>query len=76
MKCEKCIEEGKKSTVMDRGGMTTCMGTHAYYDEDGVYHFHDPNAHIGNYECSNGHSWSVKTYFKCRVKGCGYNAAR
>lgn len=74
MKCEKCVAEGKRSTVTDHGGITTCMGTHAYYDEDGEYHFHDPNGHSANFQCSNGHRWSVTTYPRCRVEGCDFNS--
>lgn len=74
MKCEKCVAEGKRSTVTDHGGMTTCMGTHSFYDEDGAHHFHDPNGHTRTYECSNGHRLSVTTYSQCRVAGCNFNS--
>lgn len=77
MKCEKCVAAGLKSTVYaPRGGFTTCMGWSAFYDEDGVYHRHDPNAHSETWQCSNGHRWNRTYYDLCSAPQCGWNEGR
>jgi len=58
-KCPICEKEGKKSKVFERGCHSTLMANYAYYDEDGSYHYHDPNVTTCRYECSNGHVFSV-----------------
>lgn len=60
MKCSKCIEGGKKSTVPPRGLSSTLMGYSPYYDEDGIYHNHDYNTITSTYICSNDHGWAEK----------------
>jgi hypothetical protein len=61
--CPICQKEGLKSKVYPSTGMT-CTLLHCgsgHYDEDG--HFHSPgncNHCTRTYECSNGHTWSVK----------------
>jgi hypothetical protein len=60
MKCQKCIKEGKKSTIlMPMYGTTTLMAySPGYYDEDGNYQPSvNPNTTTYQYSCSNGHSW-------------------
>jgi hypothetical protein len=58
MICEQCKAEGKKSKVYVGSTASTCMGGGgAYYDEDGQYHYYDPNYHTTRYSCSNGHAW-------------------
>jgi hypothetical protein len=58
-KCPICEKEGKKSKVFERGCHSTLMASYAYYDEDGNYHYHDPNVTTCEYGCSNGHVFSV-----------------
>lgn len=65
MKCPECVASDQKSTVRVGMSYSTCMGTQTYYDEDGKYHFHDPNSTSTNYSCSNGHSWSEVAKAKC-----------
>jgi len=60
MKCPQCQQEGKKSIITIGFSTTTLMSTHAYYDEDGKYHFHNPNITTTEYSCSNGHEWTEK----------------
>lgn len=58
MKCPECVKEGKTSIVLDPGyGVTTAMCVHAYWDEDGKRHVHNPNTRTVHYSCSNGHDW-------------------
>jgi len=57
-KCPACRAAGLKSTTTVGCTMTTLMATHSYYDEDGNYHFDDPNISTTSYSCSRGHSWS------------------
>lgn len=73
MKCEKCVEAGKKSRVNSHGGSRTLMGGGGpYYDEDGEYHHHDPNTITRSYSCTNGHRWSTKGKGTCPTDGCDY----
>jgi len=67
MKCPKCVEEGKKSTLSSNGGFTTAMKVLGYYDEEGNCH---SNIHSRTYYCSNNHSFQVKGRSGCRAKGC------
>jgi len=60
MKCPKCQEEGKKSTVQSLGGRKTLLGWGPKYDEEGVFHSHDPNTCTSYYKCSNGHEFIVQ----------------
>lgn len=58
-RCPVCRRGGKRSTVTVGISWTTAMGTMAYYDEDGKYHYFNPNTTTTSYECSNGHAFSV-----------------
>jgi len=58
-KCPICQKEGKISRVYKQGCMSTLMATYAYYDENGEYHFEDPNTTTCGYKCSEGHSFIV-----------------
>lgn len=57
MKCPTCVEQETKSCVYPGMGSVTMMGWQAYYDEDGMYHSHDPNWTTTGYRCSEGHYW-------------------
>ncbi len=65
MKCPECVSDGKKSIVYPGSSSTTLMGYQTYYDEDGVFHKHDPNDVQSNYSCSNGHQWIDHTKIDC-----------
>lgn len=65
MKCLTCQKEGKKSMVYIGISTSTCMGIQEYYDEEGRYHYHDPNYITANYSCSNGHTWSEARKKEC-----------
>lgn len=67
MKCPECAKEGKRSRVSVGMSSTTCMGFQAYYDEDGLYHCHDPNITTTSYSCSEGHSWSEGSKHECQA---------
>lgn len=73
MICDKCKEEGLKSTVWPGSTMSTAMSINRYYDEDGNYHLHDGNVSSSSFSCSNGHSWSVKTKSRCPSVQCKWN---
>lgn len=71
MKCPKCIEEGQLSTVIPNPGtMSTGMCVEEYWDEQGKYHWHDPNAHYTICKCSNGHR--LIRYDSTRCENCDY----
>lgn len=75
MICEQCKAEGKKSTVhAPGGGISTLMCEDRYYDEDGNYHYHDPNGLHVRWRCSNGHEWGKTSYREC--PSCEYNKLR
>jgi len=62
MKCPKCVEKGLKSCVYVGTTHTTLMYASPYYDEEGNYHYNDPNTRYTEYSCSNGHKWVVSKY--------------
>lgn len=65
MRCPECIAEGERSRLTSGGGMTTLLGYRPYYDEDGVYHDHDPNTTTTGYSCSRGHKFTIRTKRSC-----------
>lgn len=73
MKCGKCVEAGLKSTLFDEGpGATTLMLSSSFWDEEGVYHQHNPNIASTYYRCSNGHRFSISRKRGCGAEGCDY----
>lgn len=58
--CPICKVLKKKSIVHGGVVMSTLMCTSSYYDEDGKYHYNDPNTHTYSYSCSNGHVFTIK----------------
>ena len=56
--CAECKKMDWKSRVYSEGGSRTLMATIEYWDEDGNYHYSDPNTTSIQYRCTNGHSWS------------------
>lgn len=56
--CPTCKEAGQKSTVTPGACQTTLAMPLSYYDEDGRFHYDDPNITTCQYRCSNGHEWS------------------
>jgi len=70
MKCSECEESNQVSKVYMQGGSTTLMAYTTYWDEEGIYHDHDPNTHTRSYTCSNGHSWTIKRINPCPAEGC------
>jgi hypothetical protein len=69
MRCPTCEAAGQKSRVYPGMTSTTCMGSQRYWDEEGVYHCHDPNTTSQRFSCSNGHVWGKSTTYEC--PGCG-----
>ena len=74
VRCPKCVEEGQKSTLHGGGGITTCMGTQSYFDEEGNPHHHDPNSTTSSLRCSRGHSVVIVSYRTC--PSCDNNKGR
>lgn len=71
VRCEKCLDEGERSTVnVPQSSITTLMPVHNFYDEDGIYHSHDRNTHGSEWSCSRGHRWAVIKKFGCPDDGC------
>ena len=65
MICPKCKTEGKKSTISIGHSMVTCAYYQPYYDEEGAYHYHDSNVRSTVYNCSNGHTMTVRDQKLC-----------
>jgi hypothetical protein len=66
VKCPRCEAAGDKSKVFaPYGSVSTLMGHSSYWDEDGVYHSHDPNWHGSEYSCSLRHRWAVRWMSAC-----------
>ena len=61
MKCPECVAADQRSHVYVGYSSTTLLDFAPYYDEDGNWHYHDPNTCTTSYSCSNGHKWSVNT---------------
>jgi len=55
--CSQCKKEGLTSTIQRGWTMTTLMGVSEYWDENGIYHFDDPNYSTTEWSCSQGHNW-------------------
>jgi hypothetical protein len=72
--CPVCQKEGVTSKVFDLGARKTLMGWEPYYDEQGVYHRHDPNVIDNAYRCSNKHTFYRKFYHKCCSEVCDYGS--
>jgi hypothetical protein len=76
MICEKCKEEGKRSTVSrDFGTISTDMAFYPDWDEEGVYHYHDGNISTSSFRCSNEHRFTVRQHGSiCGAPGCDWNS--
>lgn len=72
MKCPECVEAGKRSHVHVGATFSTAMFSSPFYDEDGVYHLHDPNGHTTSYSCSEGHKWAESRLRNCPAPGCDW----
>jgi hypothetical protein len=60
--CPVCKACGLRSKVYEQGCRSTLIAPIAHYDENGKYHYENPNITTCNYECSYGHKFSV-SYF-------------
>jgi len=58
MFCPECQKLELKSCVYIESTQTTLMAGTQYYDEEGNYHYNDPNRITTFYRCSKGHRWS------------------
>ena len=65
MMCPVCVAHGQRSKVTPLGGTVTLMASRPWYDEEGVYHRHDPNAHVMQFSCSNDHAWRETSHWSC-----------
>jgi hypothetical protein len=65
MKCPLCVEQGLRSTVRSLGATVTLLGHRPWWDEDGVYHSHDPNRHTMEFCCSKEHIWRSVSHLPC-----------
>jgi len=65
VKCPECVKNGLRSKVWPGAGTVTLMGWRTYYDEEGLFHVHDPNKYVMKYSCSNGHKWKESTLKPC-----------
>jgi len=70
MICPKCKEDGTISTLYVGTSSSTLMGHAIFYDEQGVYHSHDPNNVCTSYQCSNGHRFMTSGKNQC--PNCSY----
>ena len=65
MKCPTCVAEGVRSRLTISPGMTTLMYSAPYYDEDGIYHSHDPNTTSFGWQCTEGHKGNSERGTRC-----------
>lgn len=57
--CPVCQEKEMKSIVYVGMTLGTLLHCQPYYDEEGNYHYEDPNTYTTSYSCSKGHEWSI-----------------
>lgn len=69
MICQRCKDEGKKSKVYSLGVSRTLMSFSPYWDENDVFHSHDPNSVREGFKCSNGHVLDRRIRNTCQ---CGW----
>lgn len=58
--CPKCKKFGLKSRVTYGGSQVTLMNTHSWYDEEGNFHYDDPNITTSSYWCSEYHTFITR----------------
>lgn len=58
MICKECKEQNLKSTmtVVAVPSKVEPKKVKEFWDENGMYHYHDSNVHTKVYACSNGHT--------------------
>jgi len=56
--CPACVDSGWKSRVYEGMCWSTAIYAQPYYDEDGLYHYNNPNTTTCEWSCSKGHYWS------------------
>ena len=54
-RCSTCLLLGVRSVVYSGVCVSTLAAAIGYYDEDGKYHYEDPNVTTCSYRCSRGH---------------------
>jgi hypothetical protein len=73
MKCPECEQLGLQSILWMAGaGVKTDLAPESFCDENGQYHFHDPNQMGESAICSNGHQMMIRHGNECSVKHCNY----
>jgi len=65
MRCPECLEAGERSKVFSGAEVATLMSVTNFYDEDGAWHHHDPNAYTTHFRCSRDHSWESSRKKEC-----------
>lgn len=65
MICNNCAEEGETSRLFIGAGTVTVAYSAPFYDENGIYHHHDPNWTTTTCNCSRGHKFTVRTKQGC-----------
>ena len=64
-RCPGCQQLGQRSRVTATSSTTTLLGVHAFWDEDGCRHRHDPNRTTTTFTCSQGHDWAETERPRC-----------
>lgn len=67
-----CPECGAQLARSKGPARRTLMATTSGYDEDDVYHRHDPNQNVATYECENGHTVRRTSQPACPADGCDF----
>jgi hypothetical protein len=71
--CPACKLIGSKSQLIEIfSGYSSLGQSNSYYDEDGKYHYHNPNGSITVYRCSNGHESKYFKHNSCGI--CDYKS--
>lgn len=77
MRCPRCQAVGERSRVQMFPGRRAEVLADMSYDEDGDYHFHDPNVTLFSWRCSLGHVGTAETMQACpsAAKGCNWKGS-
>jgi hypothetical protein len=59
LKCPVCVQRGYKTVVNEGASTCTSLAAMPYYDENGKYHYNNPNIVTTAYSCASGHTFSV-----------------
>jgi len=66
MKCPECVKTHQTSRCFRNNHIVASMPDGSeYWDEEGIFHRHDPHWTIKSFHCDRGHCWTVRWRRPC-----------